>query len=89
MSGTNVGSRNQGGIQGNPTGRTSTGMVTNLPFLPYMAGLSLPDFGLIIDDALVHGPNFPAMPTKLPSNIPNFEVSPREYPPNHVHSFHM
>jgi len=44
MSGANMGVGNQGGNHSNPTNGTSTGMVTIPPFLPFMVGMSLPDF---------------------------------------------
>lgn len=62
-------------------------MTTNPPLIPYMAGLSLLDFSQLINDPLLHDHNWPYIPTKLPLDIPTFEVNPEEYPTNHVHSF--
>lgn len=93
MSGTDVGARTQGGNpgsnQGIPTSGTPTGVVTPTPLLPFMFGLSLPEFSQLISDPLLHDPTWPTMPTKLPSDIPKFECNLGEDPTNHVRSFHM
>ena len=59
------------------------------PLLPYMAGLSLPDFNQLINDPIHHDTSWPAMPNKLPYEIPKFEGFAGEDPTNHVRSFHM
>ena len=93
MSKTNVGAGNQfgnlGTNQGSHTNRTSTGMVTPPPLLPFMVGLSLPNFSQLINDPLLHDPNWSTMLIKLPFNIPKFEGNLGEDPTNHVISFHM
>lgn len=85
MSSTNVGARNLG----NPTSGTSTSTVTPAPLVPFMDGLSLPNFIKIINYPLLHDPILSAMPTNLPFKIPKFEGNPGEYPSNHIHSFHI
>jgi len=61
MSITNAGARNQGGNlgtkQGNPMSGTSTSMVNPTPLLPFMVGLSFPDFSEVINDPLLHDPD--------------------------------
>ena len=74
---------------GNTTSGTATGTIPAAPLLPYMAGLSLPDFNQLINDPIHHDPSWPAMPTKLPSDITKFEGLVGEDPTNHVRSFHM
>ena len=64
-------------------------MVTNLTFLPYMVGLSLSNFIQLINNPLLHDPNWPIMPTKHLSDILKFEGNPGKNPTDHVHSFHM
>ena len=54
-----------------------------------MVGLNLPDLDRLINDPIHHDASWPAMPTKLPSDIPKFEGLAGEYPSNHVRSFHM
>ena len=82
-----------GGRLDSNAGTTTSGAVTRMilvsPLLPYMAGLSLPDFSQLINDPIHHDPGWPAMPTKLPSNIPKFEGNVGEDPTNHVRSFHI
>ena len=74
---------------GNVTSGIATGTTSAVPLLPYMAGLSLPDFNQLINDPIHHDVGWPAMPTKLPSDIPKFEGLAGEYPSKHVRSFHM
>ena len=73
----------------NTTSGTVTGTIPAAPLLPYMAGLSLLDFNLLINDPIFHDVGWTIMPTKLPSDIPKFEGLAREDPTNHVQSFHM
>lgn len=74
---------------GNTTSGTATGTTPAAPLLPYMAGLSLPDFNELINDPIHHDASWPAMPTQLCSDIPKFEGIGGEDPTNHVRSFHM
>jgi hypothetical protein len=37
----------------------------------------------------MHAPFWPAIPAKLPSNIPKFDGNPGEDPNNHVMNFHL
>lgn len=93
MLGTNRFVGNQGGNScpkmGNTTSGTSTSMVTPTPLLPFMIGLNLLDFNQLINDPLLHYQNWLVMSAKIPSYIPKFKGNPREYPKNHVHSYHM
>ena len=68
----------------NTTSGTAIGTTPAAPFLPYMAGLSLPDFDQLINDPICHNVGGPKMPTKLPSDIPKFEGLTGEYLTNHV-----
>ena len=59
---------------GTTTSETATGSTSATPLLPYIAGLSLPDFNQLINDPIRHDVGWLAMPTKLPSNIPKFDL---------------
>ena len=74
---------------GTTTSGTATGTTLAAPVLPFLAGLSLPDLDRLINDPIHHDASWPAMPTKLPSEIPKFEGHAGEDPSNHVRSFHM
>lgn len=97
--GPNMGNNSKGNVDDNdvnpqgpaPRGNiaASQGMGVIQSFLPYMVILSLPNLNRLINDPLHHNPNWLPMPTKFPSNIPNFEVNSREDPTNHVCLFHM
>ena len=54
-----------------------------------MESLSLPNFNQLINYPIRHDVGWPAMPTKLPSDIPKFEGLAGEDPTNHIRSFHM
>jgi hypothetical protein len=54
----------------------------------YLESLNIPDLSKLMNDPILHDPTCPNMPTKLPSNIPNFEGKMREDPSNHVMTFH-
>jgi hypothetical protein len=60
----------------------------NIP-IPYLASLNIPDLTKLTNDPILHDPTWPNMTTKLPSNIPKFEVKPGEHPTNHVMTFHL
>ena len=52
--------------------------------------LDLPDLSRLINDPIHHDPSWPAIPVKLPSDIPNFDGKPSEDPKNHVSmNFHL
>ena len=68
---------------------TTTRTTLIVPLLPYMAGLSLLDFNQLINDPICYYVGWPAILTKLPSNIAKLEGLAGEDPTNHVQSFHM
>jgi hypothetical protein len=57
--------------------------------LPFIATLDLLDLSRILNDPIRHSPQWPAIPTKLPSEIPKFDGKAREDPNNHVMNFHV
>jgi hypothetical protein len=56
---------------------------------PFMATLDLPDLSRILNDPILHSPCWPIILAKLPSDIPRFDSREREYPNNHVMTFHL
>jgi hypothetical protein len=77
-----------------------TGLPTGLPpqshqypqvnrQLPFLATLDLPDLSRILNDPIRHSPQWPAIPAKLPSDIPKFDGKVGEDPNNHVMTFHL
>jgi hypothetical protein len=71
----------------NPTSNQAQTQIQ--PTLPYMVGLNLPDLTKLLNDVIQHNATLLAMLTKLPSDIPNFEVRARQNPSNHIMSFHL
>ena len=59
------------------------------PRLPFLATLNLPNLSRLTNDPESHDPAWPAVPTKLPSDIPKFEGKPGEDPSEHVTMFHL
>jgi hypothetical protein len=59
------------------------------PHMPYLASLNIPDLTKITNDPIFHNPTWPAMPTKLPSDIPKFEGKAGDDPSNHIMKFHL
>jgi hypothetical protein len=57
--------------------------------LPFLATLDLTDLSRILNDPICHSPQWPAIPTKLPSDIPKFDGKPGEDLNNHVMTFHL
>jgi hypothetical protein len=57
--------------------------------MPYLASLNILDLRNLTNDPILHDPTWPAMPTKLPLNIPKFEGKVGEDPANHVMTFHL
>jgi hypothetical protein len=51
--------------------------------------LNIPDLTKLTNDPILHDPTWPAMPTKLPSDIPKFEGKAGNDPANHVMTFHL
>jgi hypothetical protein len=57
--------------------------------MPYLASLNIPDLTKLTNDPILHDPRWPAMPTKLPSDILKFEGKAGDEPANHVMTFHL
>jgi hypothetical protein len=57
--------------------------------MPYFSSLNIPDLSKLTNDPILHAPTWPAMPTKLPSDIPKFEGKAGDDPTNHVMTFHL
>jgi hypothetical protein len=57
--------------------------------LPFLATLDLPDLSRILNDLIRHSPQWPAIPAKLPSDIPKFGDKAGEDPNNHVMTSHL
>jgi hypothetical protein len=57
--------------------------------MPYLASVNIPDLTKLTNDPILHDPTWPAMPTKLPSDIPKFEGKAGDDPANHVMTFHL
>jgi hypothetical protein len=78
--------------QGSGSQHTHTMAGTNPPpplQMPYLASLNILDLSKLTNDPILHDPTWPAMPTKLPSNIPTFEGKAGDDPANHVMTFHL
>jgi hypothetical protein len=76
--------------QGSGSQHTMAG--TNIPTplqMPYLASLNIPDLTKLTNDPILHDATWPAMPTKLPSDIPKFEGKAGDDPANHVMTFHL
>ena len=59
------------------------------PRLPFLVTLNLPHLSRLTNDPVSHDPTWPAIPTKIHSDIPKFEGKPGEYPSEHVTTFHL
>jgi hypothetical protein len=57
--------------------------------LPFIAILDLLDLSRNLNDPIHHSPQWPAIPAKLPSDIPKFDRKVGEDPNNHVMTFHL
>jgi hypothetical protein len=57
--------------------------------MPYLASLNIPNLNKLTNDPILHAPTWPAMPTKLPPDIPKFEGKAGDDPANHVMTFHL
>jgi hypothetical protein len=65
---------------------------TNIPTplqMPYLSSLNILNLTKLTNDPILHDATWPAMPTKLPSNIPKFEGKAGDDPANHVMTFHI
>jgi hypothetical protein len=51
--------------------------------------MDLPDLSRLMNDPIFHSSVWPAIPAKLPSDIPKFDGKSREDPKNHVMTFHL
>ena len=51
--------------------------------------LNLPDLSRLTNDLMSHNSSWPAVPTKIPSDIPKFEGKAGEDPGEHVTTFHL
>jgi hypothetical protein len=79
-------------LSGSGTQNIPTMAGTNLPpqpQMPYLASLNIPDLTKLTNDPISHDPTWPAMPTKLPSDIPKFEGKAGDDPTNHIMTFHL
>jgi hypothetical protein len=79
-------------LQGSGTQNTHTMIGINPPpppHMPYLASLNIPDLTKLTNDPILHNPTWPAMPTKLPSDIPKFEGKVGDDPANHIMMFHL
>jgi hypothetical protein len=57
--------------------------------LPFLPTLDFPDLSRILNDPIRHSPQWPAIPSKLPSDISKFNGKVGEDPNNHVMTFHL
>ena len=57
--------------------------------LPFLATLNLPDLSRLTNDLVSYDPTWPAIPMKLPLDIPKFEGKLGEDPSEHVITFHL
>jgi hypothetical protein len=57
--------------------------------IPYFASLNIPALRKLTNDLILHDPTWPAIPTKLPLDIPKFEGKMGDEPTNHVMNFHL
>jgi hypothetical protein len=57
--------------------------------MPYLASLNILDLTKLTNDPILHNPTWPAMPTKLPSDILKFEGKEEDDPTNHIMTFHL
>ena len=59
------------------------------PRLPFLVMLNILDLSRLTNDPIAHDPAWPAIPTKLTSNIPKFEGKLGEDSREHVTTFHL
>jgi hypothetical protein len=78
--------------QGSGSQNTHTMVGTNPPpplQMPYLSSLNILYLRKLTNDPILHDPTWPAMTTKLPSDIPKFEGKAGDDPTNHVMTFHL
>jgi len=51
--------------------------------------LELPNVSRLTNDLILHSPYWPPVPTKIPSDCPNFEEKSKEDPQAHVMTYHL
>ena len=73
----------------NPTTITAPSHINLGSNIPFMARLNLHDLARLTNDPIPHQAFWPPMPTKLPSDIPNFEGKVGESPQNHIMTSHL
>jgi hypothetical protein len=59
------------------------------PKLPFLVNFHLLYLTRLLNDPIFHDPCWPPMPMKFPFDIPKFEAKPKEYPGDHVTTFHI
>jgi hypothetical protein len=59
------------------------------PKLSFLETLHFPYLTRLLNNAIYHDLCWPPMPTKFPSDIPNFEAKPNEDLGDHVTTFHL
>jgi hypothetical protein len=59
------------------------------PQMPYLASLNIPYLTKLTNDLILHDRTWPAMPTKLPLDIPKFEEKMGDNLANHIMTFHL
>jgi hypothetical protein len=59
------------------------------PQMPYLGSFNIPDLTKLTNDPILHNPTWPAMPTKMPSDIPKFEGKSGDNPANHIMTFYL
>ena len=59
------------------------------PRLHFVSTLNLPDLSRLMNDPVSHDPAWPAIPNKLPSNIPKFKGNAGEDPSEQVTNFYL
>ena len=59
------------------------------PSLHFLEILNLPGLSILMNDPVSHNLAWPAVPNKLPLNIPKFEGKASEDPSEHVTTFHL
>ena len=57
--------------------------------IPFLTTLNLPNLSILMNDLVSYDPAWPAVPTKLPSDLPKFEGKPGEDPSEHITTFHL